>query len=223
MERWKGQVAVVAGATGGVGSETVKRLLNDGIVVVGIARCKDALAKISNSENFHVLQADITVEQDVLNAFKWITENVGIVHILVNNAGIGKHGNLIDGDTEKWKMILDTNLIGLCIATREAVKIMRANKVNGHIVNINSVEGHYIPKLPHMNVYPASKHGVTALTETFRQELNSLESKIKITASVVVFLLLLWQFNIICRVLARVLLKLIWQKQVDVQKRVLRL
>lgn len=94
---------------------------------------------------------------------------------------MGSNTNLLEGDTETWKKILDTNVLGLCIATREAVKNMRENNVDGHIIHINSLAGHIVVNVPNLSVYTASKFAVTALTETLRQELNSIGSKTKIT------------------------------------------
>lgn len=125
----------------------------------------------------------MTNEQDIKAAFEWTKKNVGPIHILVNNAGSMGVANLIDGDTEIWKRTLDLNVLGLCIATREAIKDMRANNVDGHIIHINSIAGHYVPRFEGLNVYPASKHAVTALTESLRHELNSIGSKIRITVS----------------------------------------
>lgn len=122
-------------------------------------------------------------EGDILSAFKWVKENVGPVHILVNNAGVIQPTNLYDGDTDMWRKILDINILGLCIATREAVKVMRENKIDGHIVHINSTVGHKVIDMAGMNVYPASKHAVTALTETLRLEFNRMGLKIKISVS----------------------------------------
>jgi NADP+-dependent farnesol dehydrogenase len=129
------------------------------------------------------VKVDMTKEDDILKGFKWVSEKIGPVHILVNNAGITQNTNLTEGETEKWKKILDTNVLGLCIATREAVKvmIMKANNIDGHIIHINSVSGHGVPNFPGVNVYAASKHAVTALTETLRQEFNHPGLKIKIT------------------------------------------
>ncbi|KAF2898059.1 hypothetical protein ILUMI_08116 [Ignelater luminosus] len=59
---------------------------------------------------------------------------------------------------------------------------MRDNNIDGHIVHLNSTAGHMVPPLPQFNVYPASKYAVTALTETLKQELNFLGSKIKVTS-----------------------------------------
>ena len=106
------------------------------------------------------------------------------MHILINNAGIVIYGTLTEGKTEDWKKTFDLAVIGLCIATREAVKIMKANQINGHIVHINALLGHKVLPIPDMNVYAASKFATTALTETLRQELNHLGLKIKITVSV---------------------------------------
>ncbi|KAK5638858.1 hypothetical protein RI129_013153 [Pyrocoelia pectoralis] len=131
---------------------------------------------------FYSIQADVSKEEDILKAFEWVEKNLGTVHILVNNAGLRKPTNLIEGSTEMWKEMFDTNVLGLCIATREAVKSMKKGNVDGHIIHINSTVGHKVIYMPQSNVYPASKFAVTALTETLRQELNSIGSKIKITS-----------------------------------------
>lgn len=138
--------------------------------------------KLSNSKGkLYALKADIAKEEDILAAFKWVKDNLGPVHILINNAGVIQPTTLYNGDTDKWKKILDINVLGLCIATREAINVMRENKIDGHIVHINSTVGHKVIDLGGMNIYPASKHAVTALTETLRLELNRIGSKIKIS------------------------------------------
>lgn len=130
----------------------------------------------------YALKCDITKEQDILNAFKWTIENLGPIHVLVNNAGTTCPSSVHAGKTEEWKLILDTNILGLSIATREAIKNMRENGVDGHIIHINSICGHYINEMPN-HMYYASKYGVTALTEVLRRELVKLESKIRVTVS----------------------------------------
>lgn len=163
---------------------------------MGLARRIDRIEERAKSLSgkkgkLYGVKVDITKEKDILDAFKWIEQNLGPVHILVNNAGCAPESTLVDGETEKWKRVLDTNVLGLCIATREAIKIMRANDINGHIIHINSTLGHVVLPVPNVNLYPASKFAVTALTETLRQELNSLQSKIKITVCFANQLLLL--------------------------------
>ncbi|KAJ8931742.1 hypothetical protein NQ314_015274 [Rhamnusium bicolor] len=155
-------------------------------VVVALARRKDRLdkqaKKLSKEKGkLYPLKTDITKEEDILNTFKWIKEHLGPVHILINSAGIYKLNNLSSGSTKDWNDIFQVNVFGLCIATREAVKDMKANNVDGHIVHINSIAGHKVYDFPKANVNPAAKFAVTALAETLRLELNSLKLKIKVT------------------------------------------
>ncbi|KAF2902132.1 hypothetical protein ILUMI_04040 [Ignelater luminosus] len=187
MERWIGKVAIITGASAGIGAAIVEQLVEAGLKVVGLARRKEKLEELAKKlegkkGKLYAYQTDMTKEEDILEAFQWAKNNLGPIHILVNNAGIARTTNLTNGNTKFWKEILDTNVLGLCIATREAVKDMRENNVAGHIIHINSVAGHIVPYFPDLNVYSASKYAVTALTETLRQELNSIGSKIKITS-----------------------------------------
>jgi NADP+-dependent farnesol dehydrogenase len=187
LDRWRGKVAIVTGASSGIGAAIAEQLVEEGLQVVGLARRVERVEELAKKlkgkkGKLHGVKADISKEEDILNAFKWTSDNLGPVHILVNNAGLTQKTNLTtEGDTEKWRKIFDTNVMGLCIATREAVKIMQAKKIDGHVIHINSTTGHRVPNLPGRNVYPASKHCVTALTETLRHELRHLGLKVKIT------------------------------------------
>lgn len=136
----------------------------------------------------HPLRADVCKENDLVEAFDWIMKNLGPVHILINNAGTFQHTNLCEGDTEKWKQVLNTNVLGLCIATKEAITNMKAHSIDGHIIHINSTAGHVVPPYPNLNLYPASKYAVTALAQTLRRELDSIQSKIKVTVSELFYL-----------------------------------
>ncbi|KAJ3618446.1 hypothetical protein MTP99_006441 [Tenebrio molitor] len=187
MDKWVGKVAIVTGASSGIGKAIAASLVEHGLIVVGTARRSELVEEhakqLSGKKGkLHGIKADFSKEEDILKTFEWTTKNLGPVHILVNNAGTAKHTNLTEGKTEDWKAVLDLNVLGLCIATREAVKVMKANNISGHIVHINSIFGHSVVNLPNMDVYPASKFAVTALTETLRQELTHLGSKIKVTS-----------------------------------------
>ncbi|KAK5639806.1 hypothetical protein RI129_010617 [Pyrocoelia pectoralis] len=187
MERWQGKVAVITGASDGIGAAISKKLTNAGLHVVGLGRNEERLEKLSAElknqlGKFFPFKADVTKEEDILKAFQWTEANFGPVHVLVNSAGVMENSNLTDGSTEIWKKIMDTNVISLCVTTREAVKSMRKHGVDGHIIHMNSVCGHKVVQCVELNVYQASKWAVTALTETLRLELNSIGSKIKISS-----------------------------------------
>lgn len=131
------------------------------------------------------LKIDVTIEDEVMKAFDWAEKNFGPVHILINNAGILLPGTLVEGAVDRLKKTLDVNVLAVCICAKEAIKRMSANGIAGHIVNLNSITGHYVPYVEglNLNIYPATKHAVTALVESLRQELNSLGSNIKISVS----------------------------------------
>ncbi|XP_056630808.1 farnesol dehydrogenase-like [Diorhabda sublineata] len=187
MNRWSGKVAVVTGASAGIGASVAEKLLQEGLNVVGIARRKDRIlesVKNSGEQNgkLYAVQADLTKQEEIIQVFDWINKNVGPVSILVNNAGIVRKTNLVNGDIEGWKKILDTNVLAVAIASREAIKSMQENKIDGHIININSMATNQVPKIPYNNVYPPSKFAVTALSETLRNELITIGSKIKVSS-----------------------------------------
>ncbi|KAJ3651639.1 hypothetical protein Zmor_017665 [Zophobas morio] len=185
MAKWMDKVAVVTGASAGIGASIVDALLEKGVIVVGIARRTELIEEraknLTKKQKLYAVKADLSKEEDILNALKWIEDNVGPFHILINNAGTTSMGGLLDTSTENMKKVLDLNILALSIITRETVKMMKTHKIDGHIIHINSNLGHQV--LTHaLNIYPASKFAVTALTETLRRELNSLGLKIKITS-----------------------------------------
>ncbi|KAF5293557.1 hypothetical protein FQA39_LY03042 [Lamprigera yunnana] len=109
----------------GIGAATAKALVEAGLIVVGLARRKDKLDDLAKSLNgkmgkMYSFRTDVTKENEILNAFKWIKDTLGPVHIVINSTGIIRNTNLVDGNIKIWKDILDTNVLGLCILTREA-------------------------------------------------------------------------------------------------------
>uniref|UniRef100_A0A1Y1JWN6 Dehydrogenase n=1 Tax=Photinus pyralis TaxID=7054 RepID=A0A1Y1JWN6_PHOPY len=186
MEKWEGKIAIVTGTSSGIGRAIAVRLVEAGVKVVGLARREERgreLAAYLNGKKgeFHHITADVTKEEDVLKAYRWIEANLEPVHILVNNAGNVKEGGLLDTDSSVLREVFEVNTLSVCMMTKEAVNMMRAHGIDdGHIVHINSVGGHVI--LNNVNVYSASKHAVTVLTETLRRELNAMGSQIKISS-----------------------------------------
>lgn len=197
MERWQNKVAVVTGASAGIGAATCKRLVEEGMIVVGLAR---RLVKMKSKvlptiaadkqHNFHCFKCDVGDEQSVKEAFEWVERQFGGVDVLINNAGVAKSTTMLaENNSQDLNETINTNVMGVVWCTREAFHSMKKRKVNGHVIIINSVAGHKVPFFPGMslNIYPASKHAVTAMTEIFRQEFSSQNTKIKVTVSFVLF------------------------------------
>ena len=158
--------------------------------VVGVARRKHLIEDLAKtitkgSGKIYAFQGDLTKEEDIINAFKWTTENVGPLDYLINNAGLGRFNDtFVDFPTEDFKTVLDTNVLAVAVASREAIKIMTENNIAGHIVNVSSVAGQKVPNVPGFHIYVASKHALTAFSESLRLELVRNGSKIKVTVSV---------------------------------------
>ncbi|XP_017094385.2 farnesol dehydrogenase-like [Drosophila bipectinata] len=193
MDRWTNRVAVVTGASSGIGAACCKDLVSKGMVVVGLARRENRLQELKESlpadqaKRFHFRKCDVGEEQDVIDAFKWIDTNLGGADVLVNNAGIVRLnvGVTNEGNSKDLRDILNTNVLGVSWCTREAFRSLQERKVDdGHILIINSVAGHKIPVSPFfsLGMYPPSKHAVTALTEILRQEFLNKKTKTKITS-----------------------------------------
>lgn len=196
MERWLGKVAVVTGASSGIGAAIVVDLVKAGMIVVGLARRKNRVEDLKKQipsdakGKLYAVKCDITKDDDIVRAFGWIVFELGGIDVLVNNAGIGKGTALLEeGNEDDLKSVMQTNVWGLIMCTKKTVEIMRRKKiVGGHVVNINSILGHHVFNFageePKMNVYPASKFAVTALTEVMRQEFAYEDMKMKVTVCI---------------------------------------
>ncbi|XP_077286010.1 farnesol dehydrogenase-like [Arctopsyche grandis] len=178
------KVAVVTGASSGIGASTALALAAKGYVVVAIARRLDKMKDIaaSSSGTIHPKACDITVEEQVIQTFEWISSTLGGLDVLVNCVGVLKMCGVADGDVFDWKSLFDTNVIGVSLSCREALKYMRSRGDNGNIININSIAGHYVPSNINFGMYAASKHALTALTESLRYELLRSNSGIRVTS-----------------------------------------
>nr|XP_009859978.1 dehydrogenase/reductase SDR family member 11-like [Ciona intestinalis] len=186
MDRWIGKVAVVTGASAGIGEAIVKKLVSHGMKVVGCARNEEKLKQIASEINgkgqgeMFPFKCDVKEETQILEMFKFVKEKFETVHVMVNNAGLGSKAPLMSGKTEEWKNMLYVNVLGLSICTREAIQLMKATNVDdGHVININSMSGH---RVAYKAFYSATKFAVTALTEGTRKELREIDSQIRVTS-----------------------------------------
>ncbi|XP_065349667.1 dehydrogenase/reductase SDR family member 11-like [Cloeon dipterum] len=188
MERWSNRVAIVTGASSGIGALVAKLLVENGLKVVGVARRVERVKQLASElkgakGELHPVQGDVSVEEDVKRVVQWTRENLGGADILVNNAGVNRYGKLSEQSSDDVKKIFDTNVIALTVFTREVVQDMKSRGISdGHIFNINSICGHYVSEYPTGYIYTASKHAVTVLTEGLRRELRDMQTKIRVTS-----------------------------------------
>ncbi|XP_063702957.1 farnesol dehydrogenase-like [Culicoides brevitarsis] len=193
MENWRGKVAVVTGSSAGIGAAICEALARHGVHVVGMARRTDRTAALAEKcksfpGKIHAVECDVTSSESINKAFDWVSKKFGGVDILVNNAGTYRKGNFLDLEIpdEKFTLTFETNVTGLLLCTRRAYKLM-LNRPMGYIININSVAGHMsanaLPPTFGLNIYGASKHAVTQITEVVRMELASMGNhKIRISS-----------------------------------------
>jgi len=177
---------VVTGASSGIGAATARALAAEGAGVVVAARRRDRLEALAaelreRGATVGVATADMRREADVVGLFALARERFGGVDVLVNAAGLGRRAPLTSAPTEFWREMLEVNVLGLAIATREALQDMERRGVAGHVVHVSSMAAHRIPS-PDAAMYAASKFAVRALTEGLRQELRARQSPIRVSA-----------------------------------------
>ncbi|KAG5670240.1 hypothetical protein PVAND_000517 [Polypedilum vanderplanki] len=183
--RWVNCVAVVTGASAGIGAATCIELANSGIITIGIARRIDKVQALrfclttDKQRNFHAYKCDVSNEAEVKQVFSEIEKKFNGIDILINNAGVFSKSTLIQADnSEDVRRVINTNVIGVVNCTREAVKSMKM-KNEAHIIHIGSFFNQNISQ--NFGIYQASKHAVAALAEQHRQEFSRKKLNIKVT------------------------------------------
>ena len=176
-----GKVAVVTGASSGIGEATVRSLAGEGAAVVAGARRKERLDGLveevtRDGGKAIAVECDVTDEQQAHALVDQAVEEFGGVDILINNAGVMLLSKVEKGLSDEWRQMFDVNVLGLLYATDAALEAMK-RQGSGHIVNVSSVAGR--KTRPTVGVYSGTKFAVNAISEAMRQEL--LEDGIRIT------------------------------------------
>ena len=165
------KIAIVTGASRGIGAEIVKTLSkNNYIVVLNYNKSKDLAEKISNEfENVYTFKADVSKYEEVKNLIDFTIDKFGKIDLLVNNAGIDLIKPINDTSLEDFDNVLKTNLYSAFYTSKEASKYM-INQKSGHIINISSIWG-LIGASCEM-AYSVSKAGLDAMTKSLAKELG---------------------------------------------------
>jgi short-subunit dehydrogenase len=163
----KSKVAIVTGASSGIGAATAEMLANAGYKVYGTSR-KGAQA---NQRAYKMIALDVTREASIHAALKEVMQTEGRIDLVVNNAGFGvAAGGAEESSVEQAKSIFETNFFGVVRVIRAVVPYMR-QQGQGRIINIGSILG-LIPA-PYMATYAASKHAIEGYSESLDHELRT--------------------------------------------------
>jgi 3-oxoacyl-[acyl-carrier protein] reductase len=174
MFNLKGRVALVTGASSGLGVQFAKALADNGAAVALVARRADRLRSLKDEIEGKggravAIEADVTDHAAIARAFDAAEKAFGTVTILVNNAGIAHGGRAVEMPPEEWRKVLSTNLDAVFFWAQEAARRLLAAKKPGAIVNIASVLGLAVSK--GAVAYATAKAGVVQVTKALAVEL----------------------------------------------------
>ena len=161
--------ALITGGSSGIGLAIARALVDAGSRVAITGRNQDRLNKAAKAINAHPIKADVSSEDDVKRTYREFFETFGHLDVLVNNAAFGERRALVDMERARFDAILQTNVMGMMLMSREAAKHFVQRKT-GNIVNIGSTAG--VRGAANGTSYYASKFAVRGMTECWRAELR---------------------------------------------------
>jgi short-subunit dehydrogenase len=160
------KVALVTGASSGIGADAALRLKEAGYTVYGAARRTERMSGLQDA-GVEVLSLDVTDDDSIRTAVDAIIHQSGRIDLLVNNAGYGSYGSIEDVPMDEARAQTDVNVFGLARLTQLVLPHMRAQR-SGTIINISSMGGKFVTPLG--GWYHASKYAVEALSDALRME-----------------------------------------------------
>ena len=168
MGKLQDRIAVITGASAGIGQSIAAAFAAEGAKTVLASRNREKLEAAAGEirrtgGQAMVMATDVTVEDEVIGLFRQTLDAFGRVDILVNNAGVSKGSPPDELSLEVWQRVLDVNLTGAFLCSREAFKIMKTQR-SGRIISIGSVSAK-VPRV-HSAPYTTSKFGLEGLTRS---------------------------------------------------------
>jgi NADP-dependent 3-hydroxy acid dehydrogenase YdfG len=186
--RLDGTVALVTGASSGIGQATARTLADRGVAVAIAARRKDRLDELARDIEQRggralAIETDVTHQEQATAAVQRTVDELGRLDIVINNAGVMLLGPILDAPTEEWDRMITLNLQGLLYIAHAALPhLLKAAEDHprqvADLVNISSVAGRVARS--GSGVYNLTKHGVGAFSESLRQELASRHVRVSV-------------------------------------------
>ncbi len=167
----KDSVAVITGASSGIGRAAAKALVDEGVRVVLVARSRDKLEALAAElgDRAVVKAADVADAEAVARVFAAVKQEFGGVDLLFNNAGVGYNNPFEHSTREEWRATIDANLYGVLNCTQQAIPLLRG-RVGAMISSVSSVGGRY--GIAGWSVYNATKFAVVGFHDALRKELG---------------------------------------------------
>ncbi len=168
------KVALITGASSGIGEATARQLARDGFTVILAARRVALLDKLVNeltqaNATAYAIPTDMTQPTQIEALAQQALQQCGRVDVLVNNAGVGQPAKAYEASDETIEFIMRTNFVSVIQLTRALMPQMLARN-SGHVINVASVSGHVT--VPGSSIYAASKHALRAWNDGLRRDLR---------------------------------------------------
>jgi short-subunit dehydrogenase len=172
----KNKIAIVTGASGGIGLATAKLLAKEGAKVALVARNEEKLSGLCREipESMFVV-ADMTKSKDIKNMVSEVYKHFGRIDILINNAGQGYDASIEKTDLDTFRQIFELDVIGPLVAMQEVIPVMR-KQGQGSIINVSS--GTALMVLPNISAYSSVKKALAQISLTAREELKNDNIKV---------------------------------------------
>lgn len=174
----KGKIAVVTGASSGLGAATATALIDKGASVYGLARNENRLRQLSQQlgDNFHPVPMDVRKTEKIQSWIKKTFDTDRQPHILINNAGISKFDNVDALSTADWNNMVDVNLSAVHHMTAAITPFMKMDNESSHIINIGSILGKVSGS--RKSAYSATKFAIQGYSEALFKELRGFNIKV---------------------------------------------
>jgi len=185
LKSFKNKVAVITGAGSGIGRGLALKCIHEGMKAVisdlnekNLQRVKRKIQKLGG--DVLAIKTDASKFQEVEELAKQIIDNFGTINLLFNNAGVALPRLTWEYTLKDWKWVLGVNLWGVIYGIRVFVPIMLKQDIESYIINTSSIEG-LGSRGPGGATYSVAKHGIVALSEVLRNDLEEIGAKIKIS------------------------------------------
>jgi NAD(P)-dependent dehydrogenase (short-subunit alcohol dehydrogenase family) len=167
--RLDGKTVLITGATHGIGEATAKLFAELGARVVGVG-LDESKGEELRTRGVVFKRVDLTKRREVLDFIKWYEEEIGVIHVLINNASRNSRHTVLDTELDEWDAMMELNLTTPYLLSKMAARIMMARGIRGKIINVAAIQAHF--PLERSFPYVTVKGGLIAMTKALAVDLG---------------------------------------------------